>query len=340
MNTGSVLYEKNADEKRLIASLTKIMTALVVLERTDPEETVCVRPEWTDVEGSKMGLIPGQTLTVRDLLYGLLLASGNDAALALAEHCAGSVAAFAAMMNDKADELGLYSTRFENPHGLDGTEQYSTARDLAALSAAAMSNADFAAIAGTRSAAVGGRMLVNHNKLLDMCPGCTGVKTGYTDAAGRTLVSCVEREGMRLICVTLCDGNDWNDHMALCGWALESFEASDPLGSLAMPVMPVISGEAGTVALVPERPCGVLCLRDSEISVRFEKESFIYAPVRRGEAAGKARIFVNGVEADCVPLICSADVALDSAIPLTAWEKIKWAWYLVNRNTPYVYPMM
>ncbi|MBR5708910.1 MAG: D-alanyl-D-alanine carboxypeptidase, partial [Oscillospiraceae bacterium] len=132
-NTGTVLYEKNADEKRLIASLTKIMTALVVLERTDPDEEVRVRAEWTDVEGSKMGLVPGETLTVRDLLYGLLLASGNDAALALACHTAGSIEAFAALMNEKAAELGLRSTSFENPHGLDGPAQYSTARDMAAL---------------------------------------------------------------------------------------------------------------------------------------------------------------------------------------------------------------
>lgn len=340
MNTGSVLYEKNADERRLIASLTKIMTALVVLERTDPEEKVCVRPEWTDVEGSRMGLVPGETLTVRDLLYGLLLDSGNDAALALAGYCAGSAGAFAGLMNEKAAELGLSSTRFENPHGLDGPEQYSTARDLAALAAAAMSNADFAAIVGMRSASVGGRRLVNHNKLLDMFEGCVGVKTGYTDAAGRTLVSCVEREGMRLVCVTLCDGNDWNDHMALCGWALDSFEAVSPLEAVALPTMPVISGEETAVALFPERTCRVLCPKGSEVSVSLERESFIYAPVHRGEAAGKARVFVNGEEADCVPLVCAADVALDRAIPLTAWEKIKWAWYLVNRNTPYFYPMM
>ncbi|MBO6010873.1 MAG: D-alanyl-D-alanine carboxypeptidase [Oscillospiraceae bacterium] len=335
-----MLYEKNADEKRLIASLTKIMTALVVLERTDPEETVCVRPEWTDVEGSKMGLVPGETLTVGDLLKGVLLSSGNDAALALAEHCAGSAGAFAEMMNEQAAELGLDSTRFENPHGLDGPEQYSTARDLAALAAAAMSNADFAAIVGMRSASAAGRTLVNHNKLLDMLEGCVGVKTGYTDAAGRTLVSCVEREGMRLICVTLCDGNDWNDHIALCGWALDSFEAVSPLEALAISPMPVISGEAADVALVPERPCRLLCPKGAELEVRIEKEKFIYAPVLRGEPAGKARVYVGEVEADCVPLVCASGVALDRAIPLTAWEKIKWAWYLVHRHTPYIYPMM
>ncbi len=340
MNTGSVLYEKNADERRLIASLTKIMTALVVLERTDPEEKVCVRPEWTDVEGSRMGLVLGETLTVRDLLYGLLLESGNDAALALAGHCAGSAGAFAGLMNGNAAELGLSSTRFENPHGLDGAEQYSSARDLAALTAAAMSNETFAAIVGTRSAVVGGRTLLNHNKLLDMYEGCVGVKTGYTDAAGRTLVSCVEREGMRLICVTLCEGNDWNDHMALCVWALDSFELAEPLRALAVPAMPVISGEQTSVALVPERSCRVLCPRGSEVSVSLERGSFIYAPVKRGETAGKARVFVNGEEADCVPLVCACEVALDRDVPLTAWEKIKWAWYLANRNTPYSYPIM
>ena len=335
-----MLYEKNADEKRLIASLTKIMTALVVLERTNPDEPVAVRAEWTDVEGSKMGLVPGETLTVRDLLYGLLLASGNDAALALACYTAGSVEAFAELMNEKAAELGLRSTSFENPHGLDGPAQYSTARDVAALAAAAMSNAEFAAIAGTRAAQVAGRTLVNHNKLLDTLDGAVGVKTGYTDAAGRTLVSCVEREGMRLICVTLRDADDWNDHAALCEWALGTYAVSDPLAGASYPE-PIISGEAAGVALVPARKSPVLAPKGAEIEVRVEKEKFIYAPVTRGEPAGKARVFVDGVETDCVELVCASDVALDRAVPLTAWEKIKWAWYFANKHAaPYVFPLM
>ena len=109
---------------------------------------------------------------------------------------------------------------------------------------------------------------------------------------------------------------------------------------LALSPMPVISGEAADVALVPERPCRLLCPKGAELEVRIEKEKFIYAPVLRGEPAGKARVYVGEVEADCVPLVCASGVALDRAIPLTAWEKIKWAWYLVNRHTPYIYPMM
>ncbi len=335
MNTGSVLYEKNADEKRLIASLTKIMTALVALENADPDREVTVDPAWTDVEGSKMGLVPGETMTVRDLLYGLLLPSGNDAALALADICAGNTEAFAALMNEKAAALGMTSTSFENPHGLDGDAQYSTARDMAALTAAAMKIPEFAAIVSAPTADVCGRTLSNHNKLLGSFEGTVGVKTGYTDAAGRTLVSCVEREGMKLVCVTLCDPDDWNDHKALCTWAFDTYDVSDVLASAELPELPVISGTEDCVRLCPARPSLMLTESGSEVTVLFDTESFIYAPASAGETIGCARIFVNGEQTDEVTLLCAGDVPLDSTIPLTAWEKLKWAWYLMNKNTGY-----
>lgn len=335
MNTGSVLCEKNADEKRLIASLTKVMTALVALENADPDEVITIEPAWANVEGSKMGIVPGETMTVRDLLYGLLLSSGNDAALALADICAGSTESFAALMNEKAAELGMTSTCFENPHGLDGENQYSTARDMAALTAAAMKDPDFAAIVSTRSANVCGRALTNHNKLLNMYAGTLGVKTGYTDAAGRTLISCVEREGMKLICVTLCDPDDWNDHMALCSWAFDAYDVSDALAVSEPLKVPVISGIADSVALRAARPSYILSEAGSNIRVEYDTERFIYAPAAEGGKAGMARVYVNGEQTDEVALVYAENVPLDRTIPLTAWEKIKWAWYLMNKNTGY-----
>lgn len=212
-DTGLVLYRKNEDQRMLIASVTKLMTALVVLEQGEVDETVTVTAAHM-AEGSSMYLRVGEKLTLEELLYGLLLCSGNDAALALTE-CAGGVEPFVALMNEKAAALGMKNTHFANPNGLDDEEHYSTAYDMALLACAAANEPTLRRIASTRTAAIGGRTLTNHNKLLSRMDGCIGLKTGYTKAAGRTLVSCAEREGHRLVAVTLRDGNDWSDHEML-----------------------------------------------------------------------------------------------------------------------------
>ena len=212
-DSGEVLYEKDAARKMRIASTTKIMTALVALERAKLTDTITVTASHM-VEGSSMYLKPGEVVTVEELLYGLMLCSGNDAALALAD-CCGGLAAFVSAMNDKAAALGMTGTSFANPNGLDDENHYSTARDMAVLAAYAAKDPTFRRICSTRTATVGGRTMTNHNKLLSQVEGCIGMKTGYTKAAGRTLVSCAERQGRRLVAVTLCDGNDWADHKAL-----------------------------------------------------------------------------------------------------------------------------
>ena len=214
-DTGSVLFEQNADERALIASTTKIMTALTVLELCDPDETVTIPAEATGIEGTSIYLTAGEELTVRELLYGLLLNSGNDAAVALALHAGGSVSAFVAEMNERAEALGLTQTHFENPNGLDGERHYSTARDMANLTAKALKNPIFSEIVATKTYTVGKRCFQNHNRLLWTLNGAIGVKTGYTLAAGRTLVSAAQRDGRTLIAVTLRDRDDWNDHAAL-----------------------------------------------------------------------------------------------------------------------------
>ena len=211
--TGEVLYEKSPHAKMLIASTTKIMTALVALECASVCDTVEVLPGHM-AEGSSMYLKPGESVTVEELLYGLLLCSGNDAALALADAC-GGLDVFVDAMNAKARELGMEDTSFENPNGLDGEKQYSTAYDMALLACRAMEDPALRRICSTKTATVGERTMENHNKLLSRLEGCIGLKTGYTKAAGRTLVSCCERDGRRLVAVTLCDGDDWNDHERL-----------------------------------------------------------------------------------------------------------------------------
>lgn len=210
---GQVLYEKNGDRQMLIASTTKIMTALVVLEHAAPDDVITVTPDHM-AEGSSMYLRAGETVRVEELLYGLLLCSGNDAALALTE-CAGGLTPFVALMNEKAAALGMAHTSFANPNGLDADGHYSTARDMAVLAAAAVENPMFRRICSSRSVTIGQRTMENHNRLLRQVEGCVGLKTGYTQAAGRTLVSCTERDGCRLVAVTLQDGNDWADHAAL-----------------------------------------------------------------------------------------------------------------------------
>ncbi len=213
-DTGEILYEKNADKQMLIASTTKIMTALVALEHAALQQEVVVTQNHM-VEGSSMYLAPGERVTVEELLYGLLLCSGNDAALALAEGCCGSVEAFVEEMNRKAAALGMEDSSFANPNGLDDPQHYSTAADMARLAACAVQDPAFVRFASTIQVATAERTMSNHNRLLRTLDGCIGLKTGYTMAAGRTLVSCVTRGGRTLVAVTLQDGNDWEDHRSL-----------------------------------------------------------------------------------------------------------------------------
>ena len=224
-DSGEILFEKDAGRCMRIASTTKIMTALVALERAKLTDTITVTASHM-VEGSSMYLKPGETVTVEELLYCLMLCSGNDAALALAD-CCGGLDAFVQAMNEKAAALGMKDTSFANPNGLDDENHYSTAQDMAVLAAYAAEDPTFRRICSTKTATVGGRSMTNHNKLLRQIEGCIGMKTGYTKAAGRTLVSCAERQGRRLVAVTLCDGNDWVDHKTLYEMGFAAYETKN-----------------------------------------------------------------------------------------------------------------
>ena len=287
--TGTVLYEKNADERLGIASTTKIMTALVVLEHCALAEPVEILPEYTAVEGSSMYLRAGETYTVEELLYGLMLVSGNDAAVALACHTAGSVEAFADMMNDQARALGMTDSVFRNPNGLDAEGHYSTARDMAKLACAAMENETFRTIVSTKSATVDGQTLVNHNRMLRSYDGAVGVKTGYTKTVGRTLVSCAQRGATQFVCVTLSDPDDWNDHIALLDDAFSRYsevmlhEKGDTLAQTQ-----VFGGETDRAELVAESTVTAYLLPGEQDRLRRVRygEKFCYAPVVRAAAAG------------------------------------------------------
>ena len=306
---GSTLYARNADSRCLIASTTKLMTALICLENAVLDDGVTARECHCTVEGSSMYLKAGERYTVRELLLGLLLASGNDAALALAEHTAGSEAAFVQLMNRKAQVLGMRDTHFENPHGLDAADHYSTARDLARLMCACMENPAFRSITTVKSANVEGQTLINHNKLLSICPGCIGGKTGYTRAAGRCLVSCCEREGMTLVCVTLSDPDDWNDHMRLYDWAYRSYALHDLSRELSFDV-PVITGSRKSIRAVPADGTKLALPRDRDTELTAELPRFVFAPVNAGETAGTLTYWKDGESLVRFPLVYAEDADL------------------------------
>ena len=213
-SSGRLLTNLNGDAKLPIASLTKIMTAITVIENIDVNSIVEIGKESVGIEGSSMYLKEGQKYTVLELLYGLMLASGNDAAIALANFTGGSVENFSSMMNETARKLGLKNSHFVNPSGLDAEGHYSSALDLATLTAYALKNPVFSEIVSTKQKTIGTQVFVNHNRLLREIEGCIGVKTGYTKRCGRCLVSAVERNGVTLICVTLNCSNDWSTHKA------------------------------------------------------------------------------------------------------------------------------
>ncbi len=330
-DTGQVLYEKNADTHMLIASTTKIMTALVVLDNCEPDEQVTILPEYAAVEGSSMYLIPGKIYTVQDLLYGMLLASGNDAATALAYYCGGSMEGFAKMMNDKAAALGLVNSSFRNPHGLDADGHYSSAADLAVITAAAMKNELFEKIVSTKTYTVGEQSYMNHNKLLWNYEGTIGVKTGYTMAAGRSLVSCAEREGLRLICVTISDPNDWSDHKSMYDWGFGTFKYMQTMPMDTIYQLPVISGQADTVGIISETDSRVLVKKDAKLDFTLELPEFVYAGIKKGECAGRAFVTADGAQVGEFPLVYTDSVELATDAKLSPWERFRKAWFMVNK---------
>ncbi|PYZ94458.1 D-alanyl-D-alanine carboxypeptidase [Salipaludibacillus keqinensis] len=229
--SGRILYEKNSRTQMRIASITKIMTAILAIESGKLDETVTVSSRAFGTEGSSIYLAEGEKIPLNDLVYGLMLRSGNDAAVAIAEHVGGSLEGFIYLMNEKAREIGMSQTVFSNPHGLDDHEEhYSTAYDMALLTQYAMKNPVYQEVSATetyRSETKENRIRVFNNKnrlLTQLYPASTGGKTGYTKRAKRTLVSTAEKNEMDLIAVTINAPSDWYDHMNLFEWGFEHFQ--------------------------------------------------------------------------------------------------------------------
>lgn len=293
--TGRVLYERHSDCKSLIASTTKIMTALIICEQCNVLDQVQIPGEAVGIEGSSMYLKEGEMLTVQELLYGMMLHSGNDAATALALHCGGSVEGFVRLMNQKAEQLKLNGTHFANPHGLDAPEHYSTARDLAKLTRVAMDDPIFAQTVSTKTVTVGDRYMTNHNKLLWRVDGAEGVKTGYTKAAGRILVSSAKRQGRRLIAVTIDDGDDWNDHEKLYDTGFSQFQQRQVISTgQTLGTLQVFGGTEDRVAVVAREPFTCALAEGERITVRLSKKGMVFAPVVEDADAGYAYICIDG----------------------------------------------
>ena len=320
--TGQTLFSRRGEEQALIASTTKIMTALVVCEQCNVLSRYRIPKEAVGIEGSSMYLKEGEVLTVQELLYGLMLSSGNDAAVALACFCGGNPADFVELMNDKARTLGLKNTHYANPNGLDAPDHHSSAQDLAALAAYAMENPIFAKTVSTRTIQAGGRMLRNHNKLLWRVEGADGVKTGYTRAAGRTLVSSASRAGRRIVAVTLDAPDDWNDHRKLLeeGFTRYTvhrlFTAGDPIGRI-----PVVGG-GGEVDLLCAGDLDLALAPEDRPQVVLGGQPFVYAPVEEGAEAGFAYVMLNGKAVGKVPLTYGQTVEQKEEKSAFPWGKV------------------
>ncbi|MBR5453805.1 MAG: D-alanyl-D-alanine carboxypeptidase [Clostridia bacterium] len=292
---GRVVYEKNAYCRMPMASTTKIMTALVAIEEGDLDRIVTVSDKAVGVEGSSIYLYPGEKLSMRDLIYALMLESANDAAAAIAIAVAGSVEGFARLMNLKADEIGLADTHFENPHGLDSEQHYTTAYDLACLAAYALRNESFREIVSTYRRVIplqdneGSRVLLNHNRLLRSYDGAIGVKTGFTKKSGRCLVSSAERDGVTLVSVTLNAPDDWNDHKEMLDLGFRLFEklnlsrAREERFELL-----AVNGEKSSFLASNSADLSVITeKKDRNIRKVVELKRFYYAPIASGEVVGR-----------------------------------------------------
>jgi D-alanyl-D-alanine carboxypeptidase (penicillin-binding protein 5/6) len=319
--TGEVLFAQNIHKRYAPASTTKVLTAILAIEsgRLDEEVEVSLRAAGTG--GSSMHLYAGQKLSLRELVTGLLLRSGNDAAVAIAEHLAGSVDAFVLTMNAKAQSLGAVNSSFRNPHGLTAVSHYSTAFDLAWISRYALTNPIFAAIVNTRETTIDwldrrGKEkdvnLRNTNKLLWMLEDADGVKTGTTGEAGPCLVSSATRGNQRLIAVVLHDHSRWQDSMQLLKYGFDSFDIYEyaEAGDIVGPI-PVEDGMTDAVDVYINQVAAVIVRPEDypHVTVELDLPEKIKAPVYQGQKIGEVIFFVRDKAVKTVDIISIKDVA-------------------------------
>ena len=322
-----VFYTKNENTPLAMASTTKIMTAITAIESGVNLDTIfTISPKAVGVSGTSLYLRKGERFCLRDLLYGLMLISGNDASVAIGERVAGAVKDFVEMMNEKASEIGAKNTHFDNTHGLDSKTHYTTAYDLALITSYAMQNQTFRDIVSTKTYKITNedgktRYLRNKNKLLFSMDGCNGVKTGFTDDAGRCLVTSCERDGMDIVCVVLNSGPMFEESQRLTEKAFSEYNLIDLTSFYTFPrTINVEEGEEEQVEI------GTLKrffypLKNSElkkIKITYNLPQTLYAPVNKGEAIGEVQIFIDN------DLLFSEKIYTISQVRRNSiWQKLK-----------------
>lgn len=318
--TKRVIFDKDKDKKRPMASTTKIATAITAIENADLSEIVTISKKASLVEGSSIWLSEGEKLTVEDLLYGLMLSSGNDAAIAIAEHIEG-YDKFIDLMNITAKKAGAYNTNFVNPNGLDDENHYTTAYDLALITAYAMKNPVFAEIVSTKTKQIPwqghewNRTLKNHNKLLSMYDGANGVKTGYTKKDGRCLVSSATRNDINLICVTLNAPNDWDDHKKLLDIGFSQLNPKEIVSKNDIKMVKVKNGVVDILSVKPKDDIIIPILSNDKVDIKYNLPDQITAPIKVGDKIGYAEIQINS-ESVCDVLFVAGE-SVDEYKPQT-----------------------
>lgn len=320
--TGTILFGENMHTQRAPASTTKIMTALVAIELGNMNDIVTVSRKAAGVRGSSARLYVDQKIRLVDLMHGLLLNSGNDASVAIAEHIAGSEEAFVAIMNERAKELGLLNTQFRNPHGLDEPGHVSTAFDLAILTDTAMNYPLFSEIVAKREYASQYGAWRNTNQLLWSMEGVEGVKTGTTGQAGYCLVAAISREGMQLISVVLGSSDRWSDSIRLLNHGFDNFQRLTVIERGAILSEIDLPTAMQPLVAIAEKPFAVIVRSDqpAEIDLRTVFDS-LKAPIRSGQRIGTVEVAVNASDEPIrIPLVAKADV-----VRRTPW-RILWQW--------------
>ncbi len=334
-HTGRVLMSKDAEIRLGMASTTKIMTALVAIERGKLDDVVTVSNRASTTEGSSMYLKAGGKICLKDLLYGLMLNSGNDSSIAIAEHISGDVESFALLMTQKAKDLGLYNTSFTNPHGLDDIAHYTTAYDMAQITMHALNIPFFAEIVSTKVKTIYSqtpdgefvRTLVNHNKMLSLYKGADGVKTGFTKKCGRCLVSSATKDGLKLIAVTLFAPDDWNDHSQMMDYGFSTYKLKHPIKAKDyIRAVPVIKAVTKKVFLYAQSDVMFAAKDDDKITIKYNVPDFIKAPVYQGQCHGTVSVYIGTKKVKTIDVIANED------IPVTQNIKFYDAYYVILKQ--------
>lgn len=310
--SGQVIFEKNSHEIRSMASTTKIMTAVIAVESGKLEQTVEITEQMCNSEGTSVGLKAGYKVKLIDLVYAMMLESGNDAADAVACFLGGDANKFCVMMNEKAKSLGMNQTNFATPSGLDDPNHYSTAYDMAVLGAYAIRNPLLFKIVSSKSARaeyISPDITVtysNHNRLLSLYEGAVGIKTGFTKKSGRCLVSAAQKNGSTLVAVTLSAPDDWNDHKKLFDFGF-SILKNESVYIRTPNEIHVVGGNKNTIKIQPEQyPVSISHLDDEKkITQRVYLPGFAYAPIKSGDKLGYVELYIGNNLFEKINLVSS-----------------------------------